>query len=93
MSRKRRAIFDLLTDETLFSLGGASSSATSDAKIIFSGRHEGLAFYLARLLRPIWRQKITISGSTPAQQMSNMPESVLSAVQRDLIALRTFVEQ
>ncbi|KAG0656686.1 hypothetical protein C6P46_006988 [Rhodotorula mucilaginosa] len=72
--------------------GGASSSATSDAKIIFSGRHEGLAFYLARLLRPIWRQKITISGSTPAQQMSNMPESVLSAVQRDLIALRTFVE-
>ncbi|GAA5993501.1 hypothetical protein JCM10908_000619 [Rhodotorula pacifica] len=72
--------------------GGASTSATSDAKIIFSGRHEGLAFYLARLLRPIWRQRITISGSSPAQQMSNMPESVLSAVQRDLIALRTFVE-
>lgn len=77
----------------LRSAGGASTSAASDSKVIFSGRHEGLAFYLARVLRPIWRQRITYAGASPAQQMSNLPESILSAVQRDLIALRTFVEQ
>jgi nuclear pore complex protein Nup155 len=31
----------------------------SDSKIIYSGRHEGLAFYFARLVRPIWKQRIT----------------------------------
>ncbi|KAK4336201.1 Nucleoporin NUP157 [Rhodotorula toruloides] len=73
--------------------GGAPQSTASDSKIIFSGRHEGLAFYFARLVRPIWKQKITRVGYSPAQQIANVPESVLSAVQRDLLALRTFVEQ
>ena len=27
--------------------------------VIFSGRREGLAIYIARLLRPIWRSKVT----------------------------------
>lgn len=31
----------------------------SDSKIIFSGRHEGLAFNFARLIRPIWKLNIT----------------------------------
>lgn len=35
------------------------SPLTLDTKIIFSGRHEGLAFYFARLIRSIWKQKIT----------------------------------
>ncbi|GAA5823999.1 hypothetical protein JCM11251_003374 [Rhodosporidiobolus azoricus] len=72
--------------------GGYGSGAQSDSKIIFSGRHEGLAFYFARLVRPIWKQKITRALS-PTTQVANVPESVLSSVQRDLIALRSFVEQ
>ncbi|GAA6057256.1 hypothetical protein JCM3770_003825 [Rhodotorula araucariae] len=73
--------------------GGAQSQAVADSKVIFSGRHEGLAFYLARLVRPIWKQKITMVGSTPAMQIANVPEGTLSAVQRDLSTLRSFVEQ
>ncbi|GJN92310.1 hypothetical protein Rhopal_005340-T1 [Rhodotorula paludigena] len=73
--------------------GGGQQNPASDSKIIFSGRHEGLAFYFARLVRSIWKQKITRVGSSPAQQIANVPEPVLTAVQRDLIALRAFVEQ
>ncbi|CEQ42380.1 SPOSA6832_04172, partial [Sporobolomyces salmonicolor] len=76
--------------------GSGSQGQASDSKIIFSGRHEGLAFYFARLIRPIWKQKITRpspSPSEPARQGTNVPDVVLSAVQRDLIALRSFVEQ
>lgn len=36
-----------------------NKGTASDSKIIYSGRHEGLAFYFSRLIRPIWKQKIT----------------------------------
>ncbi|GAA6024169.1 hypothetical protein JCM10207_005590 [Rhodosporidiobolus poonsookiae] len=72
--------------------GSTPQAAPSDSKIIFSGRHEGLAFYFARLIRPIWKAKITLAG-LGGKQVANVPESVLSAVQRDLVALRSFVEQ
>lgn len=69
---------------------------TSDSKIIFSGRHEGLAFYFARIIRPIWKMKITRpapSPTNPGRQTSFLPDTVLSAVQHDLMSLRTFIEQ
>ncbi|BGP18726.1 hypothetical protein JCM10213_009205 [Rhodosporidiobolus nylandii] len=72
--------------------GSGPQTPASDSKIIFSGRHEGLAFYFARLVRPIWKQKITLAAG-PGRQIANVPDGVLSSVQRDLIALRTFVEQ
>ena len=40
--------------------GGGQKGVASDMKIIYSGRHEGLAFYFARLVRPIWKSKITL---------------------------------
>lgn len=43
---------------TLLIEGGQQATA-SDSKIIFSGRHEGLAFYFARLIRPIWKLRVT----------------------------------
>ncbi|KAI5478404.1 nuclear pore complex protein Nup155 [Pseudohyphozyma bogoriensis] len=70
---------------------GGYGSTAADSKIIFSGRHEGLAFYFARLIRPIWKQKIT--RETPTGQTANVSDAVLSAVQTDLISLRAFVEQ
>ncbi|GAA6061215.1 hypothetical protein JCM10212_001536 [Sporobolomyces blumeae] len=76
--------------------GSGSQGQASDNKIIFSGRHEGLAFYFARVVRPIWKMKITRpapSPTNPTGQASYLPDSVLSAVQRDLISLRSFVEQ
>ncbi|KAK4050871.1 hypothetical protein OIV83_003293 [Microbotryomycetes sp. JL201] len=77
--------------------GGYGTQPSSQAEsIIFSGRHEGFAFYLARLLRPIWTAKVTQPAPTPTdktRQTANVSEAVLTAVQRDLISLRTFVEQ
>ncbi|GAA5897181.1 hypothetical protein JCM5296_002246 [Sporobolomyces johnsonii] len=75
--------------------GSGPQGQASDSKIIFSGRHEGLAFYFVRLIRPIWKQITRPSPSTsdPSRQGTNVPDVVLSAVQRDLIALRSFVEQ
>ncbi|SGY61158.1 BQ5605_C007g04532 [Microbotryum silenes-dioicae] len=77
----------------------SSNASSGGGQVIFSGKHEGLAFYLARLLRPIWSAKVTRTlpgasspaGSSP-RQVSNVPESVLTQVQRDLVSLRTFIE-
>ncbi|GAA5938722.1 uncharacterized protein JCM15063_004847 [Sporobolomyces koalae] len=73
-----------------------SSQAAADNKVIFSGRHEGLALYFARVIRPIWKMKITRpapSAADPGRQTSYLPDSVLSSVQHDLMSLRTFIEQ
>ncbi|KAM0790881.1 hypothetical protein ACM66B_004721 [Microbotryomycetes sp. NB124-2] len=75
---------------------GATQSSSQAGSVIFSGRHEGFAFYFARLLRPIWTQKVTVAAPSPtdkARQAPNVSEAVLTAVQRDLISLRTFIEQ
>ncbi|KAM0752957.1 nucleoporin-domain-containing protein [Meredithblackwellia eburnea MCA 4105] len=76
--------------------GSGPSVGASDSKVIFSGRHEGLAFYLARLIRPIWREKITRPAPTAddkSRQTTNVSEATLTAVQRDLVSLRAFVDQ
>lgn len=36
--------------------------ADSQGTAIFSGRREGLALYLARLVRPLWKSKLTKTG-------------------------------
>lgn len=42
------------------SYGGGQKSGPEEIRVLYSGRHEGLAFYFARLVRPIWRNKITV---------------------------------
>ncbi|KAF8309759.1 nucleoporin-domain-containing protein [Clavulina sp. PMI_390] len=59
--------------------------------VTFSGRHEGLALYFARLIRPIWKSKIT-TGPTN-NQSSNLSPSVLTIVQKDLQALMSFLDR
>lgn len=41
--------------------GGIMAGGDPQGQILFSGRREGLALYMARLLRPIWNEKITLS--------------------------------
>jgi nuclear pore complex protein Nup155 len=68
----------------------------ANTQLFFSGRHEGLSIYLSRLLRPIWREKVSRLQSTPMSpntQISNAPESVLTSVQRDLNSLKTFIDR
>ncbi|KAH8120271.1 nucleoporin [Phellopilus nigrolimitatus] len=59
--------------------------------VIFSGRREGLALYFARLVRPLWKAKITKTG--PAGQSSNFDDTVLVTIQRNIYALRSFLER
>lgn len=37
-------------------------SGDTSGSAIFSGRREGFAIYFARLVRPIWKDKVTKSG-------------------------------
>ena len=41
--------------------GGIMAGGDPQGQVLFSGRREGLALYMARLLRPIWKEKITVS--------------------------------
>ena len=71
-------------------------SGQSSSQIFFSGRHEGLAIYFARLVRPIWREKITVMApvpTNPKRQISNVAEKTLVSVQRDLTSLKTFIDR
>lgn len=57
---------------------------------IFSGRREGFALYFARLLRPIWKAKLT--GVLPSgQKILNVSETILVNVQKNLFALKDFL--
>ncbi|EJD04002.1 nucleoporin [Fomitiporia mediterranea MF3/22] len=58
--------------------------------VIFSGRREGLALYFARLVRPLWRARITKTG--PSGQSSNFDDRTLVAVQRNLYALKNMLD-
>lgn len=62
----------------------------------FSGRHDGLALYFARVVRPIWKQKVAKPSPTHADQSrqdTNVPEGTLITVQQDLSALKGFLDQ
>lgn len=56
-----------LASQAFFERGGkpvwidrvAYGGGESQGQVVFSGRREGLALYMARLLRPIWNEKVT----------------------------------
>lgn len=72
------------------------SQPASDGKVTLSGRHDGLAIYLTRLLRPFWTQKITKKQVIPGEGerfVPNIPASDLTGPQRELQGLQTFLQQ
>ncbi|WAQ92935.1 hypothetical protein PtA15_17A417 [Puccinia triticina] len=79
------------------SLSGGNSQSYSNSfglgdgkKICFSGKHEGIALYMAWLVRPIWKKKVLVlSGIIPTSSIS---EGLLTKVQKDLEALRHFID-
>ncbi|KAL7409572.1 Non-repetitive/WGA-negative nucleoporin C-terminal-domain-containing protein [Mrakia frigida] len=75
---------------------GVAGAGQSGTRIDFSGKHEGLAIYFSRLVRPIWNQKITKSSpipTNPSRQISNLPDQTLKSVLRDLSSLKNFIER
>ncbi|KAF5385502.1 hypothetical protein D9757_005350 [Collybiopsis confluens] len=55
---------------------------------IFSGRREGLALYLARLVRPIWKTRLVVAGLQPA-----VKEDRLTIIQRNLSRLKDLLDK
>jgi len=71
---------------------GYGQLGQTTSQMFFSGRHEALARVLARALRPLWGQRVTaqlVSGG----QTSNVSEPTLVAVQRELTALKAFLDR
>ncbi|KAF2836043.1 putative non-repetitive nucleoporin [Patellaria atrata CBS 101060] len=61
-----------------------------------SPRHEGIALYMTRLLRSIWKSKIITEQSTPIgglQIKPTVPLPKLQSVQRDLNDLKSFLDK
>ncbi|KAI3622521.1 nucleoporin [Moniliophthora roreri] len=59
---------------------------------IYSGRREGLALYFARLIRPIYKSKLTTSGPSGTPQAS-FPDDTLVTIQRNLIPLKDLLDR
>ncbi|KAJ2658767.1 hypothetical protein IWW48_003840 [Coemansia sp. RSA 1200] len=75
--------------------GSGAVSAASE-RIVLSGRHEGLAVYLARVLYPVWKRPATVSkrerGSTePTRLDLGIPIHSLMEVQDRLRRLLHFI--
>ncbi|KAJ7125656.1 nucleoporin [Mycena crocata] len=64
----------------------------SQGTAIFSGRREGLALYLARLVRPLWKSKLTTTGSSGLHQ-STIPDKTLVGIQKNVYALKDFLDK
>ncbi|KAG8219746.1 nucleoporin [Butyriboletus roseoflavus] len=67
-------------------------TSESSGSAIFSGRREGFAMYFARLIRPLWKDKITKPGAFGLQEL-NVDDNLLVTVQKNLYALKEFLDK
>ncbi|KAG6862386.1 hypothetical protein C0995_011826 [Termitomyces sp. Mi166 len=67
-------------------------AADSQGVAVFSGRREGLALYFSRLIRPLWKAKLTQPGIAGRQKLS-VAENVIVTIQKNLFLLRDFLDK
>ncbi|KAH0838249.1 nucleoporin [Lanmaoa asiatica] len=67
-------------------------TSESSGSAIFSGRREGFAMYFARLVRLLWKDKITKPGAFGLQEL-NVDDNLLVTVQKNLYALKEFLDK
>jgi nuclear pore complex protein Nup155 len=84
---------------TSFTGNGSNTPSTpqlllspEDGTVTLSGCFEGISLYLTRLLRPIWHQPLFATGGSPFFNNSKMPREQLEQLQRQLLALKSFIE-
>ncbi|KIL70918.1 hypothetical protein M378DRAFT_95691 [Amanita muscaria Koide BX008] len=70
----------------------ATYGKESQGLAIFSGRREGFALYFARLLRPIWKSKLTAAGPTGRQELA-VSDDTLVMIQKNLFYLKDFLDK
>ncbi|KAJ8083919.1 hypothetical protein PM082_002686 [Marasmius tenuissimus] len=59
---------------------------------IYSGRREGLALYFARLVRPIYKSKLTVPGPLGAPQAA-LSDDTLINIQKNLLSLKDLLDR
>ncbi|KAL3471854.1 Non-repetitive/WGA-negative nucleoporin C-terminal-domain-containing protein [Aspergillus californicus] len=71
----------------------ADNSTPAIDTVVPSPRHAGIALYISRLLRSVWRKEIAKVDSPPGGTQtitSSFSAAKLQAIQRDLVALQEF---
>ncbi|OGM50874.1 non-repetitive nucleoporin [Aspergillus bombycis] len=71
----------------------ADNSTPAIDSVVPSPRHAGIALYMSRLLRTIWRKEIAKVGPSPGGAQTILPSvssARLQTIQRDLSALQEF---
>ncbi|KAF7970509.1 hypothetical protein HWV62_23741 [Athelia sp. TMB] len=74
------------TERVTYGTSDGSGTAT------FSGRREGFALYFARLVRPLWKSKLTRPGPLGMQE-SSINDDMLVNIQKNLYALKDFLDK
>ncbi|KAJ2713327.1 hypothetical protein H4R19_002306, partial [Coemansia spiralis] len=84
----------------LFEFGGVprmeapALGAVGDERVVLSGRHNGMAVYLGRVLQPVWDQPATVARSDRGGEVQlhiGAPTAMLVDVQDQLRRLQHFV--
>ncbi|CEH16136.1 Nuclear pore complex, Nup155 component (D Nup154, sc Nup157/Nup170) [Ceraceosorus bombacis] len=89
---------------TYFDFGGSPryeppprpSMSPSDGHTFYSAKYHGLTIYLARLVRSFWTKNVTQRTVVPGEgerQQAAIGSATLSAAQKDLRSLQTFLTQ
>ncbi|KAK0464897.1 nucleoporin [Desarmillaria tabescens] len=64
----------------------------AQGKTLYSGRREGFALYFARLVRRIWKSKLTHTSASGSHEPT-VPETVLVTVQKNLYSLKDLLDK
>ncbi|KAF5385258.1 hypothetical protein D9615_001454 [Tricholomella constricta] len=64
----------------------------SQGTAVFSGRREGLFLYFSRLIRPLWKAKLTKPGMMDRQKL-RIEEDTIVTIQKNLFSLKDFLEK
>ncbi|KAL4914088.1 Non-repetitive/WGA-negative nucleoporin C-terminal-domain-containing protein [Aspergillus aurantiobrunneus] len=89
----RKVFIDYGGRPTLNENAVADNSTPAIDTVVPSPRHAGIALYISRLLRSIWKKEVATVGGAPggAQTISSsFPTAKLLSVQRNLSALQDF---
>ncbi|KAL4927321.1 putative non-repetitive nucleoporin [Aspergillus undulatus] len=89
----RKVFIDYGGRPTLNENAVADNSTPAVDTVVPSPRHAGIALYISRLLRSIWKKEVATVGGAPggAQSItSSFPAVKLQSIQRDLVALQDF---
>ncbi|KAL4790691.1 Non-repetitive/WGA-negative nucleoporin C-terminal-domain-containing protein [Aspergillus venezuelensis] len=89
----RKVFIDYGGRPTLNENAVADNSTPAVDTVVPSPRHAGIALYISRLLRSIWKKEVAAVAGAPGGPQtitSSFPAAKLQSIQRDLVALQDF---